>query len=92
MKEAIKKVQVERECQATIEFLSATKKAKQENSTDLTAVKVNNKHHNQVVVKKEKFKLNFTKFDGATNVKDDSSVKVTHDTIDVDEFRINPIQ
>ena len=43
------------------------------------------------MVKKEKFKLNFTKFDGATNVKDDSSVKVTHDTIDVDEFRINPI-
>ena len=56
----------------------------------MTVVKVENKRNNQVVFKKEKFKLDFTKFDGATNVKDDSSVEGTHHAINVDEFRMNP--
>ena len=33
--------------------------------------------------------MDFTKFYRTTNVKDDSSIEVTHDTIDVDKFRMN---
>ena len=53
-------------------------------------VKVENKHDNHTVVKKEKFELEFTKFYGETNARDDSSVEETHDTINVDGFRRNP--
>ena len=56
---------------------------------DVTVVKVENEYDNQVVVKKEKFKLHFTKFDEATIVKDDQSIEDTHNTINVDKFRMN---
>ena len=58
----------------------------------MTVSKVENKNSNQVVIKKQKFKLDFTKIDGATNVKEDSSVEVTHNMINVDKFRMNPRQ
>ena len=75
--------------QKSIYFTSETDKVKQENSTEIKVFKVVKKHANQVLFKKEKFELNFTKFDGNTNTKDDSSVEETHDTINVDEFRMN---
>ena len=81
---------MERKHQETIDFPSATKKVNQGNLTEMIVAKVDNDHANQVVVKKDNFKLDFTKFDGATNVKDDSSVEETYDTINVDEFRMNP--
>ena len=56
----------------------------------MTVVKVDDKHSNQAVVKKDNFKLDFTKFDRATIVKDDSSVEETNNTINVENFRMNP--
>ena len=53
MKEAAKKAQVEKKCQDTIDFPSTNKKTKLEDSTGLTVVKVENKHDNQVVVKRD---------------------------------------
>ena len=56
----------------------------------MKVVKVENKRVDQVVVKKKKFKLDFIKYDRATNVKNDSSVEVTRDAINMDKFRMNP--
>ena len=41
------------------------------------------------MVEKEKFKLDITKFDGATIVKDHSFVEESHNTINMDKFRMN---
>ena len=56
----------------------------------MIVVKVDSDHNNQVVVKKEKFKLHFSKCNWSTNVGDDSSVEVAHDTFNVNKWRINP--
>ena len=62
--EAIKKVQVEKNRQATIYFPSTSKKTKLEDFTGLTLVKAGNKHTNQVSVKSHLFKLDFSKSKG----------------------------
>ena len=56
----------------------------------LVVVKVENKNTNQVSVKRYLFKLDFSKYNGSTNVANDSSFEVIHDAINVDEIRINP--
>ena len=53
--ETFKKVQVEKMCQDTIDFTSTTKKPKQEESTLVKVVNVENKHDNQVAVKRDFF-------------------------------------
>ena len=55
--EAVKKVQADKKHNETIEFTSATKKPKQEDSTVFTVVKVENKHASQAAVKRDLFKL-----------------------------------
>ena len=55
--EADKKVQVEKKCQATINFPSATKTPKEEDSSVLTVVRAKNKHATQVAVKRNLLKL-----------------------------------
>ena len=83
-------MQVEKKRQAAIDFPSITKNLKQEDSAMSMVVKVENAHTNQVAVKRDLFKLDFSKWDRLTNVGDDSYAEVTNDTTNEDKHRINP--